>query len=140
MFSILKYAVVFCAGGLLYGALEILFRARTHWSMMVAGGICAVFLYLIAVKNNESVWKKWVMGGMVITTIEFVTGIIVNVVLGWHVWSYESSWANLFGQICLLFSLLWILLSIPGIWLMALIERHIFNNRIFKDYEGGKES
>ena len=124
--SILKFAVVFSAGGLIYGSLEIIFRGYTHWSMMIAGGICAVFLYLIAVKSREPIWKKWIMGGAVITTVEFLAGILVNILLGWHVWSYAASWANLFGQICVLFTLLWMLLCIPGIWLMQVVSRRVF--------------
>lgn len=135
LLCILKYVVVFKAGGLIYGALELVFRGHTHWSMVVAGGICAIFLYIIAVKSREPIWKKWIMGGAVITTVEFITGIVVNIMLGWQVWSYAHSWANLFGQICLLFALLWVLLSIPGIWLMQAISR-----RVFKDNQGGLQT
>ncbi len=128
----LKIAFIFNAGGLVYAGVELLFRGRTHWSMLVAGGICAVLLYLIAVKSREPLWEKWIMGGVVITTVEFLAGIIVNIILGWHVWSYAHSWANLFGQICLLYTLLWMLISIPGIWLLQFVERSIF-----KENKGG---
>lgn len=132
IFRIIKFAVVLNAGGLIYGALEMIFRGRTHWSMLIAGGICTILLYLVAVKSREPIWKKWIMGGAIITTVEFLAGIIVNIILGWHVWSYANIWANLFGQICLLFTLLWILISIPGIWLMQVIGHYVF-----KDYKGG---
>ncbi|UOO38430.1 hypothetical protein IZU99_04030 [Oscillospiraceae bacterium CM] len=125
-----KFSSLFLAGGLVYGALELLWRGRTHWSMLLAGGVCAVFLYLIAVKLGEPVWKKWIMGGAVITTVEFVTGILVNIVLGWHVWSYDGNWGNLFGQICLVFALFWVLLSIPGVWLMQLVGQRVFREVI----------
>ena len=125
-FNIVKFAAIFKGGGLAYGALEMIFRGRTHWTMMLAGGACSVLLYLIAVKSREALWKKWIMSGVVITTIEFLTGIIVNIVLGWNVWSYTNDWGNLFGQICLLFSLLWVGLSIPGIWLMKVIGHRVF--------------
>lgn len=125
----LKYAGLFCGGGFLYASLELLYRGRTHWTMLFAGGLCAVLLYLIAVKSHEHLWKKWLMGAAVITTVEFVTGIVVNIILGWRVWSYSTAWANLFGQICLVFSLLWLALSIPGIWLMGLIGRHVFKDQ-----------
>lgn len=124
-----RLTLVYTAGGLLYAALEILFRGRTHWSMMITGGLCVVLLYEIAVKSREKLWRKWVMGGAVITTIEFLSGIVVNILLGWHVWDYSKQWANLFGQICLSFFLLWIALSIPGIWLMKLVSRHVFRDK-----------
>lgn len=132
MLGIVKFAVIFTAGGLLYAAMEMVFRGRTHWTMMIAGGLCTFFLYLIATKSADANWKKWIMGGAVITTVEFMTGIIVNIILGWHVWSYAHSWANLFGQICVMFALLWVVLSIPGIWLMQLI-----GCRVFKEGRGG---
>jgi uncharacterized membrane protein len=123
-----RFAAIFTGGGLVYGVVELLFRGRTHWTMTLAGGLCAVLLYLIAVRSREALWKKWIMGGAVITTVEFLTGILVNIVLGWHVWSYESSWLNLFGQICLLFSLCWVGLSIPGIWVMTVVGRRVFKD------------
>ena len=124
----LKYAVVFTAGGLVYTALELVARGRTHWSMIIAGGICVLFLYLIAVKSREKLWKKWIMGGAVITTVEFLAGIAVNILLGWNVWSYAGNWANLYGQICVSFTLIWTLLSIPGIYLMRLVGRRFFKD------------
>ena len=125
----LKFTAVFAFGGLAYALIELLFRGRTHWSMILAGGICAVFLYLIAIKSRERLWKKWLMGGAVITTVEFLTGIAVNILLGWNVWSYSDRWANLFGQICILFTLVWVGLSIPGVWLMRYFGRRVFKER-----------
>lgn len=127
MKKVMNYLGVSIAGGLLYMALEIIFRGRTHWTMIIAGGLCAMLLYLIAVKTQEKIWKKWIMGGLCITTVEFLAGIIVNILLGWNVWSYADEWANLCGQICAIFTLLWFLLSIPGIWLMQVLSRRIFN-------------
>jgi uncharacterized membrane protein len=124
----LKYSAVFTAGGLFYAMLELASRGRTHWSMIAAGGICAVLLYLIAVKSREKIWKKWIMGGAVITTAEFLIGIAVNIILGWDVWSYSDRWANLFGQICVPFALIWTLLSVPGIYLMRFVGRRIFKD------------
>ncbi len=124
----LKYAAVFTAGGLVYAALELVTRGHTHWSMIIAGGICALFLYLIAVKSREKIWKKWIMGGAIITTVEFLAGIAVNILLGWDVWSYTGRWANFYGQICVSFALIWTLLSIPGIYLMRFVGRRIFKD------------
>ena len=48
---------------------------------------------------------------LVVTGIEFVSGCIVNLWLGWNVWDYSHMPFNLLGQICLPFSLLWVLVS-----------------------------
>ncbi len=123
-----KYAAIFTVGGLFYALLELLARGRTHWSMIVAGGICAEFLYLIAVKSCEKMWKRWIMSGAAITTVEFLTGIVVNIIFSWNVWSYSNRWANLFGQICVLYTFIWTLLSIPVIYLMRLVGRGVFKD------------
>ena len=44
--KVLEYGGVFTAGGLGYGGLELLWRGRTHWSMLLCGGVCAVLIYL----------------------------------------------------------------------------------------------
>jgi uncharacterized membrane protein len=54
---------------------------------------------------------------------------VVNIVLGWNVWSYSGKWLNLGGQICLLFSLLWVGLSIPAIWLLTAVSRRLFKEK-----------
>ena len=48
-----------------------------------------------------------------ITAIEFVAGAIVNVRLKLNVWDYSKMPLNLYGQVCLPFSLLWCLLTLP---------------------------
>lgn len=129
-----KYSVVYFIGGFGYGVLEILFRGYTHWTMLIAGGICFSLIYIIAVKSNEPAWKKWIMCGAVITTVEFVTGGIVNIILGWHVWSYDHQKANLMGQICLLFSSVWVILSIPAVWLSKSINKLLFNGEHWTEH------
>ena len=42
--KVLEYGCVFAAGGLGYGGLELLWRGRTHWSMLLCGGVCAVLV------------------------------------------------------------------------------------------------
>ena len=58
-------------------------------------------------------FRKCLLGGAVITACEFVCGMVVNVRLGLRVWDYSERKFNVKGQICPLFSLLWVLLCIP---------------------------
>ena len=109
------YLLLFVSGGLIYGLIEIAFRGYTHWSMLIAGGICFLLIYLINANFNIPKWQKWILGGAVITAVEFVTGCIVNLLLGWNVWDYSAHRFNLMGQICLLFSIMWVGLSIPAV-------------------------
>ncbi|NCC69402.1 MAG: hypothetical protein EOM14_14665, partial [Clostridia bacterium] len=110
----------------LYGAIELLWRGRTHWTMLIAGGISFSVMYLIATRSNWTLPQKWICSAAVITTLEFVIGSIVNIRLGWNVWDYSGRPFNLYGQICLLYSVLWFLLAIPGTALCKLIKQQIF--------------
>ena len=114
---IIKYAVLFIMGGLVYMSLELLWRSYTHWTMGVLGGICFICLGLI---NEILSWEtplvlQMLIGGTIITILEFITGCIVNLWLGWNVWDYSNLPLNLLGQICLPFSILWYFISAIGI-------------------------
>jgi uncharacterized membrane protein len=113
----LEYCTVYTLGALGYGCLELLFRGYTHWSMLLTGGLCLLLLYLIAVRSNWPLPQQWIAGAAIITTLEFLVGIFVNLRFGWAVWDYSDQPLNLFGQICPLFSLLWLLLCIPAVTL-----------------------
>ena len=65
-------------------------------------------LYLIGLINEVipwemAFWKQCIIGSFVVTGIEFVSGCIVNLWLGWNVWDYSHLPLNLLGQICLPF-------------------------------------
>ena len=68
-------------------------------------------------------WEKCAIGALVITVIEFISGCIVNLWLRMDVWDYSSIPGNVLGQICLLYSFLWGMLSIPISYVSAKIKR-----------------
>ena len=113
---------VFALGSILYGLTETLWRGWTHWTMLVCGGLCFTLMYLVS-GSELSLFKKWLLSAGLITTVEFVTGCIVNLRLHWQVWDYSSMRFNLLGQICPQFILMWFLLSVPGIALCTLLRR-----------------
>ena len=121
--KVLEYGSVFTAGGLGYGGLELLWRGRTHWSMLLCGGVCVVLIYLIAGRERTVLWRRWTLCAAAVTTVEYFTGVLVNLRLGWNVWDYSAERLNLLGQICPRFALLWLLLSVPGLWLCSRIRR-----------------
>ena len=120
--AILEYMFVYLIGALGYGGIELLWNGHTHWTMLLAGGLCFTLLYLVELRSGDAHWKKWLMGACIITTVEFVTGSIVNLRLGWNVWDYSHHALNLMGQICPLFTCFWFLLSIPSMALCQLIS------------------
>ena len=114
---------IFISGGLTYGLIEILFRGFTHWSMLIAGGLCCVLLHIISLAQSMRIWQKCVLGGTVITTVEFIAGAVLNIALGLAVWDYCSQPLNLMGQICPLFSAAWTALSLPAVLIFQKTDR-----------------
>ncbi len=58
---------------------------------------------------------QMLIGMIMITILEFITGNIVNVYLGWKIWDYSKEPLNFLGQICLSASIGWYFLSSVGI-------------------------
>lgn len=125
MTKLLRGMSVYVIGSLGYGLIETFFRGYTHWSMLVAGGVCFCLMYKISEMPIRK-WQKWVLGASVITTVEFIAGAVVNIWLDWNVWDYSRHAFNLFGQICPFFTFLWFLLSIPVMELCRIL-RGYFN-------------
>lgn len=114
-----KHAFLFAAGGLLYNVIEVLFRGYSHWTMFFLGGMCFVLLGRIneGISWEMQIWKQIFVGAGMITGLEFLTGCIVNLCLGWNVWDYSQMPGNLLGQICLPYILIWFPVSFGGILL-----------------------
>lgn len=122
----LRYFTVFVTGGVCYGLVEIMWRGHTHPTMIVTGGLCLVAISLVETHMKQNVFVKAAVGAAVITFVELLAGLILNRLLGMGVWDYSSVPLNLLGQICLPYSLLWYLLSIPAIYLCRLLGRFVF--------------
>lgn len=108
-----KYFTIFLTGGLVYYFLEILTRNYSHYSMILCGGCCMVACGAInQIFKNMSVVLQMVLSAVIITLFEYFTGYIVNIRLGIGVWDYSYLPYNFMGQICLLYSILWMFLSL----------------------------
>lgn len=112
-----KEVILGLIGGLLYIGIELMWRGYSHWTMFVLGGLCFVCLGRIneVIPWNMPLWQQALIGTAVITGLEFITGCIVNLWLGWNVWDYSNVPFNVLGQICLPYILLWIPISLAGI-------------------------
>ena len=113
----LKIPTLFLTGGILYVLLEIIWRSHSHWTMFLLGGLCFVCLGAI---NEIIPWemplcKQVLIGACIVTGLEFITGIIVNLTLHWNVWDYSSMPGNILGQICPQYFILWLPVSLVAI-------------------------
>ena len=121
-----KYPLFFCTGGAGYMTLELLWRGWSHGSMFLAGGTC--FLLLGSLNRLPvPTPAKAVLGAGIITSIELMTGLIVN--RDYRVWDYRDLPFNFHGQICLLFSLLWIPLSLGAMALYEITDRLLIRKK-----------
>ncbi len=110
--------VQFALGGTVYGLLEVLWRGYTHPSMWLAGGLCFCgFGYLGQRFKTAPLLYRCVAGALLVTGVEFTFGLVCNRLLGLGVWDYSHLRFHLLGQVCLLFTVLWGFLSIPGMFL-----------------------
>lgn len=115
--KMLKYLILLLIGGFVYYAFELVLRGWSHWTMFLLGGICFI---LIGEYNEHVEWdtpliKQGIVGACIVTALEFVVGMIVNVYLGWGIWDYSNVPLNFIGQICLPFSIAWIAVSILAV-------------------------
>lgn len=109
--------------------LELVWRGHSHWTMFFLGGICFALLGAIneAIPWEMPLWKQMLIGATIITILEFMTGCIVNLWLGWNVWDYSEMPFNVLGQICLPYILLWMLVSLAGIILDDWLRHWMFD-------------
>ena len=114
----------FLLGAVGYPLLECLWRGYSHWSMAIAGGICAVLLGCIG-KLSLTIVEKALLGCIAITAVEFLVGCIVNLRFKMNVWDYTALPFNLMGQICLRFCVIWFGLSLALFALMKTAKLHL---------------
>ena len=120
--KIIRNAALFAIGGGGYVALEMLWRGRSHGSMFAAGGIS--FLLLGRIRRLRIPYPLRLLAGAgAITAVELLTGLLVN--RDHHIWDYRAAPGNYRGQICPLFTLLWVPVSAAGMGLYSALERKI---------------
>lgn len=117
MKKICKTIILFGIGGLLYICCELLFRGYSHWTMFLVGGLC--FLCIGAINEiipwDMPIWQQGIIGAVIVTAIEFVSGCIINIRFGWDVWDYSDMPFNILGQICLPFTMIWFMVAIIAV-------------------------
>ena len=104
-----KYMALLLIGGVAYVLLELEWRQKSHWTMFLLGGLCFICLGLIneLISWDMPLWQQVIIGACIVTALEFLTGCIVNLWLGWGIWDYSGLPGNVLGQVCPQFFVLW---------------------------------
>ena len=128
-----KTLLLFCIGGLGYGFIEILFRGHTHWSMIITGGSAFLCLYII---NNSfdktSIYKKALVGALIITILELTVGLVVNKIFNLNVWDYTNTPVNFLGIISLPFCICWYIFSLISLKIFNGFNKFIAMQKLYK--------
>lgn len=124
--------VLFVLGGCMYVLIELWWRGFSHVSMFVLGGGCFSLIGLLnePCSDCRGLLPQALAGALLITLGELITGLVVNCWLGLDVWDYSGLPFDLWGQICLPYSLLWLLLAAVAIVLDDYLRSRLFGERM----------
>jgi uncharacterized membrane protein len=120
----IRLAALWFIMGEQYFIMEAIYRAfrgeRAHIAMIAVGGLCGITVGGInqcRAFYNLPVWVQSVIGTVVTLFIEFISGVVLNIALRLEIWDYSHLWGNLYGQICVQFAAVWLLIMPLAIWL-----------------------
>lgn len=121
-------------GGAVYFFLEVAYKLargepeRISWTMLVL----AIVLTIPVERCGDGLpwecplWLQALACAALVTVVELIAGLVLNVWLKMNVWDYSEIPINLWGQICLPFSLAWVVLCLVFIpifdWLRWVVE------------------
>lgn len=140
--------VYFFVTGFVYLVVENVFRAITfdihnyaiqvpYWTLMTTSSLWMVFvgglaLVLIGILNQNgwvnthlNIFTQSVCSGVIITVIEFISGLILNVWLRLDIWDYSNVPLNLMGQVCLPFFFIWVVMSPLAMWIDDVLYHYL---------------
>lgn len=123
-----KMPVLFVLGFCVYITSEVLFRGYSFPVMGLCGGISLVLLNMI---NDKISWDldlliQSAIGSGIITLMELVIGSICKWFDLVQMWDYSNMPLNFNGVICLPFSLVWMVMSVVGIFIADAISYYMY--------------
>ena len=99
--------------------------------MFLAGGTCFLLIgHLEEVDRPLPLPIRMVVGAGIVTAVELGAGLLVN--RDYRVWDYRAQPGNFLGQICPVFTALWIPVSAAAMGLYALTEAGL--NRLSRQF------
>ena len=121
-------------GGTLYFLLEVAFKTitghpeRISWTMLVVAILLTVPVERCGAQLPWScpLWLQALCCAALVTAVELVSGLFLNLWLGLDIWDYTDLPGNFLGQICPQYSAVWwvlCLVFIPAFdWLRYAVE------------------
>lgn len=119
-----KILVIWVLLGMVYFTIEGIWRipkgGYANIVMLPIGGLCGLMvggINQIPKFYKMKVIYQSLIGAALVTIIEFLSGLVLNIHLGLRIWDYSGMPLNIMGQVCLPFSILWFLIMPLCIWL-----------------------
>ncbi len=129
--ALLRDIALAATGGIAYNLVELCWRGHTHWTMTAVGGLCFHLIgRIFADRDRKGTFLCCLQSAVAVTAVELLSGCVINLWWQMNVWDYSRQWGNLAGQICLLYMLLWMGLSLPAAYLYRCLERMVDRYRI----------
>ncbi len=124
MKKIIKILSLWFVIGMIYFTAEGLWRipkgGYANIVMLPIGGLCGILvggINQIPIFYNLKVWKQSLIGTVIVLTVEYISGFILNIIFKLNIWDYSNLKFNLNGQICLTYAVLWFVLMPTAIWI-----------------------
>lgn len=134
-----KFLTLFSLMGIMYVFIEVAFTSITSlqprlvgqsslWIMLV-GGLAGVILGSYNGKSKTPYPFQVIYGALLIISIEFLSGLILNKYLGFNIWDYSSNRFNLLGQIDLFHSICWLILTPFVFWIDDVMRYYLYGSK-----------
>ena len=102
-------------GGTVYYLLEVAYKSltghpeRISWTMLALAVVLCVPVERCGAELpwEYPLWLQALCCAILVTAVEFVSGLVLNVWLGLDIWDYSDLPFNFMGQICLQFFFVW---------------------------------
>ena len=124
MKKIIKVLFLWFIIGMIYFTVEGLWRipkgGYANIIMLPIGGLCGILIggiNQIPKFYNLKIYKQSLIGTIIVLTVEYILGFILNVIFKLNIWDYSNLKFNLNGQICLTYAVLWFILMPAAIWI-----------------------
>lgn len=125
--------------GMVYMIIEVVYNAlgsnsmalvgSTSLWMFLVGGITGALLGTLNEERSPlhvlPYFLQVFCGGCLITLLELVTGITLNIWLDMGIWDYSGSTVNLWGQIDLWHTVCWMFITPTAFWLDDVIRHYL---------------
>lgn len=145
---LLKDLILILTMGVIYYRLEILYRGYSSYWMILVGGLCCFFVGKLnehPIFFERKMWQQCVTGTLITLCIELFSGMFFNIYLRKHIWDYSDMKFNLYGQICLAYSIFWFFLMPLAIYIDDWLRWKLFKEekpsgllKYYKDLFVGK--